>query len=236
VRVSELVLSIFPGIGLLDQAFEEQGYAVVRGPDLIWGGDVRRFNPPAGKFSGVIGGPPCQVHSTASEIRGTEAVDLIPEFERIVAEADPDWFLMENVPGAPLPEIFGYQSKSLVLCDHWVGGLTMRRRRFSFGTKDGRPFPVEQLALQEPEPEHTVMATTWKRGNSKYVTDKGFLRGDLPVEEYGRLQGAPEVAARLKQYHAGKPFIVHVLGNGVPLAMGRAVAKAVRAATAERAA
>jgi len=31
--VSGLVLSLFPGIGLLDRAFEEEGFTVVRGPD-----------------------------------------------------------------------------------------------------------------------------------------------------------------------------------------------------------
>ena len=42
-----LVLSLFPGIGLLDMAFEEAGFTVVRGPDLLRGGDIRRFHPPA---------------------------------------------------------------------------------------------------------------------------------------------------------------------------------------------
>jgi DNA-binding XRE family transcriptional regulator len=52
-----LILSLFPGIGLLDKAFEEEGYCVVRGPDPLWGGDVRNFHPPAGRFDGIIGGP-----------------------------------------------------------------------------------------------------------------------------------------------------------------------------------
>jgi len=34
------VLSLFPGIGLLDSAFEEQGFTVVRGPDLLWSDDL----------------------------------------------------------------------------------------------------------------------------------------------------------------------------------------------------
>src|SRR5258705_4889994 len=55
-----LVLSLFPGIGLLDMAFEAEGFCVVRGPDVLWGGDVRRFSPPAGVFQGVIGRPPPQ--------------------------------------------------------------------------------------------------------------------------------------------------------------------------------
>jgi DNA (cytosine-5)-methyltransferase 1 len=56
----QLVLSLFPGIGLLDMAFEEAGFCVVRGPDVLFGGDIRRFHPLPGRFDGVIGGPPCQ--------------------------------------------------------------------------------------------------------------------------------------------------------------------------------
>ena len=51
----DVVLSLFPGIGLLDRAFEERGACVVRGPDLLWGGDIKGFHPPAGVFRGVIG-------------------------------------------------------------------------------------------------------------------------------------------------------------------------------------
>lgn len=40
-----LVLSLFPGIGLLDMAFELEGNCVVRGPDVLWGGDIRTFHP-----------------------------------------------------------------------------------------------------------------------------------------------------------------------------------------------
>ena len=95
-------MSLFPGIGLLDQAFEEEEFCIVRGPDVLWGGDVRRFHPPAGVFDGVIGGPPCQAFSTLSNLvraRGYEPRfgDLFPEFARVVAEARPAWFLCENV-------------------------------------------------------------------------------------------------------------------------------------------
>jgi DNA (cytosine-5)-methyltransferase 1 len=62
-----LVLSLFPGIGLLDRAFEEEGFAVVRGPDLLWGGDVKLFHPPPGKFKGVIGGPRKTLHATVPQ-------------------------------------------------------------------------------------------------------------------------------------------------------------------------
>lgn len=72
--MGNLVLSLFPGIGLLDMAFEEAGFCVVRGPDVLWGGDVKRFHPPAGRFDGVVGGPPCPYWSrigVSSGIMGT---------------------------------------------------------------------------------------------------------------------------------------------------------------------
>lgn len=51
------VLEVFPGLSLLGRAFEEAGFCVVRGPDILWGGDVRRFHVRRG-FDGLIGGPP----------------------------------------------------------------------------------------------------------------------------------------------------------------------------------
>src|SRR6266850_356350 len=136
--MSQLVLSLFPGIGLLDMAFEEEGFCVVRGPDLLWGGNVKHFHPPAGKFDGVIGGPPCQAFSRlvhlVRSLYGESAVkpNLIPEFERVVAEAAPDWFLMENVPDAPMPEVQGYLGLRNWVRDVWVNGKTNRLRAFTF--------------------------------------------------------------------------------------------------------
>ena len=145
-----LVLSLFPGIGLLDMAFEEAGFCVVRGPDLLWGGDIHSFHPPAGCFAGVIGGPPCQAFSRLRHIveaNGYQtAPNLIPEYERVVAEAVPTWFLMENVPEAPEPRVAGYSVTSTMLRDVWVGGVTDRLRRFSFGTRSTQPLRLEVAA------------------------------------------------------------------------------------------
>lgn len=84
------VLSLFPGIGLLDQAFEEMGFCVVRGPDLLWGGDIHTFHPTQGYFQGIIGGPPCQAFSRLRyfvDYNGYKtAPNLIPEYERCVRE------------------------------------------------------------------------------------------------------------------------------------------------------
>ena len=146
--MSDLILSLFPGIGMLDLGFEEEGFCVVRGPDVLWGGDVRRFSPPPGRFDGVIGGDPCQSHSSLANLvraKGLEPSfpDLTPEFERVVNAARPVWFLRENVPQAPAIQPEGYAVRSFLL-DHstldsgdGTGHEQMRRRRFWFGVRDG---------------------------------------------------------------------------------------------------
>lgn len=73
-----LILSLFPGIGLLDMAFEEQGFCVVRGPDALWGGDIHTFYPPPGRFDGVIGGPPCQSFSRLRHLVAANGLETAP--------------------------------------------------------------------------------------------------------------------------------------------------------------
>jgi DNA (cytosine-5)-methyltransferase 1 len=232
-----LVLSLFPGIGLLDMAFEEAGFCVVRGPDLLWGGDVRRFHPPAGRFDGVIGGPPCQAFSALRHLvhaNGYEtAPNLIPEFERCISEAQPAWFLMENVPDAPSPSVAGYIVAAELIRDVWVGGETNRMRRFSLGTVTGTPLRIETAALHRPDPELAVLASGGHRevpvaiggsGKRKKRHTGRHLSGEYFAKAC-RLQGLPA------DFLADAPLTVEgkirVVGNGVPLAMGRAVAAAV---------
>lgn len=233
-----VVLSLFPGIGMLDMAFEEEGFCVVRGPDLLWGGDVKRFRPPAGKFDGVIGGPPCQAFTglgKMSEKRwGSIAENLIPEFERVIDAAQPKWFVMENVAAAPLPAVSGYTVRDQVICDHWVGGHTPRERRFSFGQDfPFQTFRIETMTLHHEPTRGTVtkLNTTWdkakQRPRSKANADEwpgALVAQGLPADF---LEHAPFTTA-------GKWAAI---GNGVPLPMGRAVARAVKAAISmERAA
>jgi DNA (cytosine-5)-methyltransferase 1 len=150
--VADLVLSLFPGIGLLDRAFEEEGFCVVRGPDVLWGGDIHDFHPPAGRFEGVIGGPPCQTFSSLANLVRAKGLEprfgnLIPEFERVVALAASAWFLMENVPAAPEPVVAGYRMTSFMLnnchldAGDGYGEEQERKRRFSFGLRGLRPAP-----------------------------------------------------------------------------------------------
>src|SRR3990167_9763680 len=239
--MTPLVLSLFPGIGLLDMAFEAEGFCVVRGPDLLWGGDIKRFHPPPGKFDGVIGGPPCQAFSRLVHMVRQNgyrvAENLIPEFERCVNESKPDWFLMENVPEAPVPIPTGFAVEHFVLNNRWVGGEQRRVRRFSFGScgLSLKRF-IEFVPLETVNESLTVcakggyrqvpvkMLSGLKMKRSRFL-DTATAGG---LKEMCRLQGLPE------DFLSHAPFTVtgkqSAIGNGVPLPMGRAIAKAVRQA------
>lgn len=242
--MSALVLSLFPGIGLLDMAFEEQGFTVVRGPDVLWGGDVRLFHPPAGVFDGVIGGPPCQAFSTLANLvraKGHEPRfgNLIPEFERCIAEA------------TSCSATRGWQARTA------SGQEQERRRRFSFGWR-GAAGPdlrrwIRQAALLLPTAPAVLGDAARAKGRQPAVRTGGhltqtteYLRTRQPpvlgrisgesrrrgerrtLAEMCRLQGLPE------DFLADAPFTSDgkrkAIANGVPLPMGRAIAQAVAAA------
>lgn len=246
MSVPGLVLDLFPGIGLLARAFEQEGYCVVSGPDLIFGGDVRTFHPPAGVFEGVIGGPPCQAFSRLRHLRiatgQTIAENLIPEYERVVALVQPDWFVMENVPDAPEPVVAGYLVHSAVLNNRWAPEAPEqhRRRRISFGTPDGRPLVVETCLFHNPTWHEAILA-----GGGSKLDNSRAARGPKPNRHRARLlvrATAPYLAEAIEQqglppdFLAKAPFTiegkVRVVGNGVPLPLGRMVAAAVRRAIA----
>lgn len=271
--MTALVLSLFPGIGLLDRAFEEEGFCIVRGPDVLWGGDVRNFHPPAHRFDGVIGGPPCQSFSSLVHLvraKGNEPRfgNLIPEFTRCVVTAAPHWFLMENVPAAPTPELGHAYSVSSFLIDNadldagdGLGEEQMRTRRFVFGVRhpylamDLRRF-IAFTALRLPKAsgavtQETVNNSPEARGRvlksavighggstpqqrlpqrlrRHTVVGGGGAHRRHSLDEAIRLQGLPP------DFFEHSPFTKDakrdVVAAGVPLPMGRALARAVKQA------
>ena len=263
-----LVLSIFPGIDMLGRAFEEHGFCVVRGPDVLWGGDIRAFHPPAGVFHGIIGGPPCQCFSPLAHMvryNGYEPKfgNLIPEFERCIREAQPQWFLMEEVPDAPLPIVEGYAAWSCLLDNRQLGEAQRRVRRWTFGVPGSRyrVLQIETVALENPHFEYAVCGGT--RGESGISREcRGVGDPDAVARARARKRGKPKPALRKEQrlnscvgfnvksqsslarlcelqglpadFLADAPFTVaakcKAVGNGVPMAMGRALARAVREA------
>lgn len=207
-----LILSLFPGIGLLDRAFEEYGFCVVRGPDLLWGGDIRQFTPPAGHFTGIIGGPPCQDFSGLRRVPPTGyGLEMLGQFARCVTSAQPEWWLLENVARVPdvtdrSPELrLSYVTQRLDINQGWFCDVT-RLRHIQFGSKSGRLLNV------------THRRVTGAKQGAAVAND------DRPFAELCRLQGLPD-GFDLPPFLASEKK--RAVGNGVPLVMGRALAEAV---------
>lgn len=175
-----------------------------------------------------------------------EAENLIPEFVRVVNEAHPVWFLMENVPGVPqsaYPRPNGYHVSSFILNNRWLPNTTpqTRERRFWFGHCTQRIDLQKyiEVALFEPlEWEYAVTAAGSGGGAPVPVRmNAGGKPKRMPksipnwrtVEDYLRLQGLSE-----DFFDKDSPFTAAgkrlMVGNGVPLPMGRAVSKAIQAA------
>lgn len=135
---------------------------------------------------------------------------------------------MENVPGATVPEVSGYVVRHLGLNNRWLGEEQHRVRRFSFGTPDGRSLApyLEVAPLDAPVFRHAVLAG---HGSPKNVRMSARGLGTYTVAQMCVLQGLPE------GFGDELPFTEHgkrrVIGNGVPIPMGRAIARAVCQAT-----
>jgi DNA (cytosine-5)-methyltransferase 1 len=206
----ELVLSLFPGIDLLGRGFEAEGFCVVRGPDLVWGGDIRTFHAPRGRFDGVIGGSPCQDFSRANRRPGGYSLEMLHEFERVVAECWPAWWLLENVPTVPDARVEGYAVQRLDLNARECGLRQVRLRHFQFGSLDGSVISPERRA-PVGSPLAIALASegerTDRRGWPDFCEAQGLPR-DFDVEM--------SVSAKYR-----------AVGNGVPVPMARVIARAI---------
>lgn len=144
---------------------------------------------------------------------------------------------------APPPNVSDYYVSATLIRDVWVGGLTDRLRRFSYGragSGGGCGFPpleIECLALFRSDTHPAVcsdarvqpVALGGKRKKIPGVARTGPAYGPrLSTREMAQRQGAPP------DLFGDSPFTESakrkMLGNGVPLPMGRAVAKAVKRA------
>lgn len=207
-----LVLSLFPGIDLFGRGFEAEGFTIVRGPDLIFGGDIRGFHPPRGVFAGVILGSPCQDFSAARRDEPTgEGLELLGHGLRCIEESQPDWFILENVPRVPSVTVRSYRMQRVDLDARECGSAQRRLRHFQFGSRHGLVISVTRLAVTG-KGEATCTASEGRRKEKR----------DWPA--FCALQGLPPDFA-LPSFT--KRAAYSAVGNGVPLPMGRAIAHAV---------
>jgi DNA (cytosine-5)-methyltransferase 1 len=214
------VLSLFPGIGLLDRAFREAGLHVVTGPDPIVGSRIEDFVGLPGRFDGIIAGPPCQDFSRARRQVKPSGYGLhcLMELLRVIVECDPLWWLVENVPGIPDIKIPGYAVQRVDLTDWECGGIQRRLRHIQFGHREGRIIrPQRQLGHAGP---------TRRRAPVAMASDA--FRVSRSFNEHCRLQGLDRPVT-LAGWSRDAKF--RAVGNGVPMAMGRVLAAAVLAAS-----
>ena len=201
-----LIISLFPGIDLLGRPFEEAGFCVVRGPDLIYGSDIRSFNVPAGCFFGVIGGSPCQEFSGLNRQEPTGyGDDMVDEYRRVVVQARPDWWLFENVPRSPDVRIDGYSWQRFSLDLGWFSD-SGRLRHFQFGSARG-------VRLDPP-------IGTRRPG----LRPAALASDDRSFAELLHCQGLPRDFELPSFTVEGKKRAV---GNGVPLPLGRVLARLI---------
>lgn len=215
--VTPLVLSLFPGIDLFGRGFETEGFCIVRGPDVLWGGDIREFNPPPGRLEGIIGGSPCQDFSRARRAEPTgEGLELLAEFVRVVEAARPDWFLLENVPTVPTVAVEGYRVQRLDLDARECGLRQRRLRHFQFGSAEGKVIIVQRrLALSRAESHATCLASEGRRKHRRTWPDFCELQGLPPDFDLPGMTKAARYAA---------------VGNGVAVPVARVLAEAIKCA------
>ncbi len=204
-----LTLSLFPGLDLLGLAFEAEGFCVVRGPDPITAGDVRNFRPARGMANGIIAGSPCQDFSRARRSSPTGyGVAMLAEFSRIVREVQPAWWLLENVPAVPDVSFAGYSWQRIDVDAAWYGPQR-RRRVIQFGSSSGA---VIEVAKGKPA------------ANAQPTVTAGDTR---PLQTVAELQGLPPSFRPPGWTERG---LRRAIGNGVPIYLGRELARAVRRA------
>jgi DNA (cytosine-5)-methyltransferase 1 len=208
-----LILSLFPGIDLLGRGFEAEGFCVVRGPDLIFGGDIRSFTPPPGRFDGVIGGSPCQDFSSLRRDPPTgNGLAMLAEFVRCVEAAQPGWWLLENVPGVPSVAPAGYAVQRFDLRASECGLSQQRLRHFQFGSAHDEVLLLARDARQ-PVTQRCVTATEGtqiqRRGWAEFCQAQG-LPADFDLPGW----------TRSAKYAA--------VGNGVAVPVARFIARAIR--------
>lgn len=194
-------LDLFAGAGGISAGFKSAGFDVLAAVELaevaaethernfpetkVFCGDIGEFSPSdyldPEDVDLVAGGPPCQGFSVAGKRDPNDPRNrLFEQFVRVVRETQPDYFVMENVPGIltmskgkvaeAILEAFseaGYPGTSIAILEAADYGVPQFRSRAIFiGNRHGLPNPF-------PAPTHSP---------EQYVTIEDAIN-DLPAWE-----------------------------------------------------
>lgn len=155
VRAIKTVVGLFSGGGGLDLGFERAGFGVSVCVDNdpvacetlrhnrpewpVFCGDIREFDPiPHRGAVGVIGGPPCQGFSTAGKGDPDDPRNFLwREWFRVVEAVEPEFVMLENVPGMA-------HSKNREHLDDLLEHLERDGYRVNYSVLDAADFGVPQ--------------------------------------------------------------------------------------------
>ncbi len=203
------ILSLFPGIGLLERPFSDAGFTIFRGPDPLWGQHIEPYHVPAGIIWGIIAGPPCQDFSAARRSAPTgHGRTMLDHAARVIQEARPAWYLIENVPRVPDCRIPGYHWQRLPIDQAWFTNVS-RPRVIQYGYTSGGPLQIPA----RPPHKHPHPAVT--------------AHDPRTLAEVRRLMGLPD-SFQLPAFTTAAAKAA--IGNGVPACIATALALAVIAA------
>jgi DNA (cytosine-5)-methyltransferase 1 len=137
---------------------------------------------------------------------------MLREFLRIVTEAAPLWWVLENVPCVPDVQIAGYvvQRFNLFACE--FGLKQQRNRAIQFGYRDGLKLVLSRGESQQ-RLRPAAMATDGSHGRRRSFADFCELQG-LP-----RNFDLPGLSRSAK---------FRAIGNGVPVPVAKSLAEAIR--------
>lgn len=210
---SMLLLSLFCGIDLLGAGFQDAGFVVVQAGDIIMGKDIRHFRGIPDKFEGIIAGSPCQDFSAARRSPPSGyGIEMIQQFERIVRECSPRWWLLENVPSAPSVNIEKYHVQRFFLNALECGSTQNRHRYFQFGHRDGVLLDIPRLP-KPPRHAPCCVATEGTRTHRRTWAEFCELQGIAPLS-------LPDLTQTARYKVVGNAVNYHVA-----LTIGAAVAR-----------
>ncbi len=135
---------------------------------------------------------------------------MLREFLRVVDCCAPQWFLLENVARVPDVDLYGYDVQRFPVNEAWFRPVS-RLRHIQFGSRSGsgRTLHIEpRRPLENCEPAATA-------NDGRTLAELCQLQG-LPADF--ELPGFTVEGAK------------RAVGNGVPIAMGRTLARAIRSA------
>ena len=237
-------LSLFAGVGLFDRGMENAGYEITEAVEInpkavetynknnklqIVPIDINKYSAIGKEFDFVIGGFPCPSFSVANN-KAKGLADprgqLFFEVVRIISEAKPKFFLLENVKNlltindgqefAVIKkelEALGYFIHYSVLSPHTHGNIpALRERVFIVGLKDNKPFQFPQPIPLTRTP-FDLLDLTMKAEERFYYHSGAVHFPTCNVAEKGKIYQLRRTYLRENKQNL-LPTITHTIGTG----------------------